>query len=35
MAADCRDRAHAVLVAASLTQGRLDAIADWVISRRS
>jgi geranylgeranyl pyrophosphate synthase len=35
MAADCGDGAHAVLVAASLTQGRLDAIADWVISRRS
>ncbi len=35
MARACRDRAHAVLVEADLTGGWLDAIADWVIDRRS
>jgi geranylgeranyl diphosphate synthase type II len=35
MAADCAGRAHAVLSGAGLTDSWLDAIADWVISRRS
>ena len=35
MAADCARRAHAVLVDAELTDSWLDAIADWVISRRN
>jgi geranylgeranyl pyrophosphate synthase len=35
MAAECRDRAHAVLVDAHLDRGWLDAMSDWVISRRS
>jgi geranylgeranyl pyrophosphate synthase len=35
MASDCAARAHAVLVGAALTDSWLDAIADWVISRRN
>ncbi|HUR35717.1 MAG TPA: farnesyl diphosphate synthase [Vicinamibacterales bacterium] len=35
MAAACARRAHAVLADADLTDGWLDAIADWVISRRN
>jgi geranylgeranyl pyrophosphate synthase len=35
MAAECRDRAHAVLADARLTDSWLDAMADWVISRRN
>jgi geranylgeranyl pyrophosphate synthase len=34
MAAACADRAHQVLVDAGLTDGWLDAIADWIITRR-
>ncbi|MGC4081605.1 MAG: TlyA family rRNA (cytidine-2'-O)-methyltransferase [Vicinamibacterales bacterium] len=34
MAAECAMRAHGVLVDAELTDSWLDAIADWVISRR-
>jgi len=35
MAAECATRAHALLVDAGLTEGWLDAIADWVVSRRN
>jgi geranylgeranyl pyrophosphate synthase len=35
MAADCASRARAVLAEARLTHGCLDAMADWIISRRS
>lgn len=35
MAAECAIRAHAVLAEANLTGSWLDAIADWVISRRN
>jgi geranylgeranyl pyrophosphate synthase len=35
MATECSARAHAVLVEAGLTGSWLDAIADWVISRRN
>jgi geranylgeranyl pyrophosphate synthase len=35
MAAECSTRAHAVLEDARLTDSWLDAIADWVISRRN
>jgi geranylgeranyl pyrophosphate synthase len=35
MAAECRDRAHTVLVESNLAGGWLDAMADWVISRRN
>lgn len=35
MASDCATRAHHTLVEAGLTGGWLDAIADWVIARRS
>ncbi|MGE3958777.1 MAG: polyprenyl synthetase family protein [Vicinamibacterales bacterium] len=35
MAGECATRAHAVLVDADLTDSWLDAIADWVISRRN
>jgi geranylgeranyl pyrophosphate synthase len=35
MAAACAERAHAILVDARLTDSWLDAMADWVISRRN
>jgi geranylgeranyl pyrophosphate synthase len=35
MAAECRERAHEALAAAGLTDGWLDAIADWIISRKN
>jgi len=35
MAAGCAERAHAVLVDAQLTDGWLDAMADWVLTRRN
>jgi geranylgeranyl pyrophosphate synthase len=35
MAEDCAERAHEVLVDANLTDSWLDAIADWVLERRS
>ena len=35
MAADCIARARQVLVDAALTDGWLDAIADWVVSRKN
>ena len=35
MAADCVSRAHQVLVDGELTDSWLDAIADWVVSRRN
>lgn len=35
MAADCASRAHQTLTEANLAGGWLDAIADWVIARRS
>jgi geranylgeranyl pyrophosphate synthase len=35
MAAECRDQAHATLTAAGLSDGVLDDIADWVITRKN
>ena len=35
MAADCVVRAHQVLADAELTDSWLDAIADWVVSRKN
>jgi geranylgeranyl pyrophosphate synthase len=35
MAAECADRARAILVTAGLTDGWLDAIADWVVNRKN
>lgn len=35
MAADCRDQARATLQSAGVTHGRLDEIADWVVTRRN
>ena len=35
MAADCVVRAHRVLADAELTDSWLDAIADWVVSRKN
>jgi hypothetical protein len=35
MAAECADRAHAILESAGLTQGWLDAIASWVVARKT
>ncbi len=35
MAADCAARAHAILKDAQLTDSCLDAMADWIITRRS
>jgi geranylgeranyl pyrophosphate synthase len=35
MAADCAERARGLLITAHLTDGWLDAIADWVLTRRS
>jgi geranylgeranyl pyrophosphate synthase len=35
LAADCAERARAVLIEAGLTAGWLDAIADWVITRKN
>ncbi|HKT78849.1 MAG TPA: farnesyl diphosphate synthase [Vicinamibacterales bacterium] len=34
LAAECARRAHDILAAAQLTDGRLDAIADWIVARR-
>jgi geranylgeranyl pyrophosphate synthase len=35
MAAECRDRARATLETAGLTRGWLDAMADWVVTRKN
>jgi geranylgeranyl pyrophosphate synthase len=35
LAAECLERAHQSLASAGLAKGRLGAIADWVVSRRS
>ena len=35
MAAECGERAHAILADAGLTEGWLDAIADWIITRKN
>ncbi len=35
MARACAERAHAALVEASLTDGWLDAMADWIVTRRN
>jgi geranylgeranyl pyrophosphate synthase len=35
MATACRERAHAAIVEADLTDGWLDAMSDWIVSRRN
>jgi farnesyl diphosphate synthase len=35
MAGACAERAHAALVSARLIDGRLDAMADWIVTRKN